>query len=181
MKPILVLTVVGICSAILLGVVNMLTEEPIKIAIQKLKTDALSATFPFEVKKIKTIEEGENTFYEIRDEEGGEIKGVAIETFTEKGFSGKISILLAVSPECKVFDYKVLTHAETPGLGDKIAKPAFRKQFQGKTLQGVNWKVKKDGGFVDALTAATISSRAITDAIEKGMKLFSAKYEGRCK
>lgn len=193
MKPVLVLTFVGLCSALLLAMVNKITEEPIRVAMEKIKIEALSQTFPFEVKDVQTQSEGGATFFELRDTKDSELKGVGVETFTEKGFGGKISILLAVSSDCKIHDYKVLSHLETPGLGDKIAADDFRSQFKGKSLwakagdvdgksgaSSLVWKVKKDGGFVDELTAATISTRAITDAVVNGLKQFSKKYPGRC-
>ena len=90
-------------------------------------------------------------------------------------------MLVGISPECKLLDFSVLKHKETPGLGDKITKPRFRNQFKGKTLLGLEWRVKKDGGFVDQITAATISSRAVTGVIHNALELFSKKYPGRCK
>ena len=177
MRPVIVLTAVGICSALLLGVVNSFTQQPIKDALEKVKIEAVRSVFPFDVKDVKTVEDGGTVYYEVRA--GKKLKGLAVETYTDKGFSGKITILLAVSPEFKIYDYKVLQHLETPGLGDKMIKDDFRKQFKGKSLKGFTWKVKKDGGSVDAITAATISSRAVTDALERGLKLLSKKYGGK--
>jgi len=180
MKPVLVLTVVGFCSAVLLAMVNEVTKMSIKAAVEKVKIDAVKQTFPFEIDKIKVVMEEDSTFFEIPGKRN-KLRGVAVETFTDKGYGGRVNVLVAISPDCKIFDYRVLSHKETPGLGDNITKESFRKQFNGKTLNGINWKVKKDGGFVDELTAATISSRGITGAILKSLKLFSNKYKGRCR
>ena len=180
MKPVLVLTIIGFCSALLLSIINEVTKESIASAKARLKLNALSEIFPFELTNVRTIEEKGATFFEITDENQN-MKGVGVLTFTEKGYGGRIEVLLAVSKECTIYDYKVLSHTETPGLGDKITGPKFRNQFKNKTLSGWIWKVKKDGGFVDELTAATISSRGITDAISRGLELFSNRYQGRCK
>jgi electron transport complex protein RnfG len=61
----------------------------------------------------------------------------------------------------------VLQQKETPGLGTKIETPEFREQFYGKNLSEFQLNVKKDGGDVDAITAATISSRAFCDAVQR--------------
>ena len=180
MKPVLTLTFIGFCSALLLSMVNELTKVYIEQAQANLKIEALAETFPFEIKNVNTIKEKDTAYYEIKDANNA-LLGVGVETFTEKGYGGKVSILLALSPECTIFDYKVLSHQETPGLGDKITNEFFKKQFRGKTLNNTDWKVKKDGGFVDELTAATISSRAVTAAIYEGLAKFSEKYQGRCR
>ena len=178
MKSVFVLTCIGFCSAFLLYGTNKITKEPIKKALEKVKIDALRQIFPFEFvdENINTVlDENGKEFFEIKDKDNN-LKGIAVETSSDKGYSGEISVLLSVSPEGEVFDYNVLLHKETPGLGDKIANASFKKQFEGKTLDGYNWKVKKDGGFVDELTAATISSRAVTDAVKKGLEIISKKY-----
>ncbi|MEA2014810.1 MAG: FMN-binding protein [Thermodesulfobacteriota bacterium] len=106
------------------------------------------------------------------------LKGVGIETFTDLGYSGRIDVLLAVSPEGTIYNYKVVYTKETPGLGSKLSKPEFKKQFKGKSMAPrFVWKVKKDRGDVDAITAATISSRAIIDALVRGLGLYSDRYE----
>lgn len=175
MKGVMVLTIVGFLSAALLVMVNNFTKEPIKIAGEKTKTKALQEIFPFEfnLKDVKQIKEENFTFYEIRQDDT--IKGIAVETFTEKGYGGRIDALMATTPGCEIISYKVLSHTETPGLGDKITKGDFKKQFAGADAAR-NWSVKADGGFVDAITAATISSRAITDALKTGLNKISQKY-----
>ncbi len=172
------LTIIGFFSALLLYVTNDITKVPIEKAMERVKVESLRQIFPFEFEDndIKTvIDENGKEFFEIKDGENN-LKGIAVGALSNEGYSGEIKILLAVSPEGKVFDYSVLAHKETPGLGNKIELEPFRKQFKDKTLKGFDWKVKKDGGFVDELTAATISSRAATDAVKKGLEEISKKY-----
>ncbi|ACF14212.1 electron transport complex, RnfABCDGE type, G subunit [Chloroherpeton thalassium ATCC 35110] len=175
MKPVITLTLVGIISAALLAMVSDMTREPIAAAKAKMKREAIEDIFPFKIDSLKTLKTESGTFYEAIGA-SGELKGVAVEAATEKGYSGKIEILLGVSTAAKIYGYKVLSHAETPGLGDKITKPRFKEQFRNKDLNSGIWKVKKDGGFVDELTAATISSRAITDAVHNGLEMISKQY-----
>jgi electron transport complex protein RnfG len=183
MKSVLTLTIIGFCSALLLYVTNNVTKVPIEKAMERVKVEALKQIFPFEFSNEDlhtVIAESGKEFFEIKDKDN-KLKGIAVETSSNEGYSGEITMLWAVSPEGKVFDYSVLAHKETPGLGNKIALKPFKKQFEGKTLDGFNWKVKKDGGFVDELTAATISSRAATDAVKKGLEIISKKYFHRSK
>lgn len=175
MKPVAILTFVGIISALLLSVADNMTREPIAQAREKMKREAIEKIFPFKFDSLRTVKNDQASFYEAYDSEAN-LKGVAVEVSTDKGYSGKIEVLLGISPDAKVYTYKVLSHTETPGLGDKIDNPKFKKQFENKGLDGLVWKVKKDGGFVDELTAATISSRAITDAVEKGLTLYKKQY-----
>jgi electron transport complex protein RnfG len=72
----------------------------------------------------------------------------------------------------------VLQHAETPGLGSKMSEPAFKDQFNDKRADSFNFKVKKDGGDVDAITAATISSRAFCDAVNRALSTFENNKRG---
>lgn len=175
MRPIIILTIVGILSASLLAVVDDLTREPIAIAKEQMKRKAIEQIFPFTIDSLNTVKAEQTIFYEAYNQ-NDELQGIAVETSTDKGYSGKIEILLGVSPDQKILDYKVLYHRETPGLGDKIDKSKFKKQFKGRTLENTDWKVKKDGGDIDELTAATISSRAVADAVVKGLEYINEQY-----
>jgi electron transport complex protein RnfG len=72
-------------------------------------------------------------------------------------------------------DISVLQHKETPGLGTKMTEEKFLVQFRGKNPGSFPLKVKKDGGQVDAITAATISSRAFCDALQRAYDALNAK------
>jgi electron transport complex protein RnfG len=97
----------------------------------------------------------------------GEIVGYAVNTYTKKGFSGNISLMAGFKPDGTILDITVLEHKETPGLGTKMTEPEFKDQFADKNPGEFVLKVKKDGGPVDAITAATISSRAFCDAVQR--------------
>ncbi|ARM30771.1 RnfABCDGE type electron transport complex subunit G [Prosthecochloris sp. HL-130-GSB] len=176
MRPIITLTIVGLLSASLLSVVDDMTREPIKQAREAMKRKAIEEIFPFTFDSLKTIQSEETTFYEAYDGELN-LQGIAVESWTNLGYSGRIEILLGVSPEDqKIFNYKVVYHLETPGLGDKVDKEKFKSQFTGRTLEDTNWKVKKDGGDIDEITAATISCRAVSDAVVRGLEFIKEQY-----
>ena len=111
------------------------------------------------------------SFY--RGKSNGETVGVAFKSSSNEGYSGLIEVMVGVDPAGTVTAIEVIAHAETPGLGDKITFPSFEKQYKGKNLDNAKWLVKKDGGDFDQLTGATISPRAVTEAVKKALDFFS--------
>lgn len=105
----------------------------------------------------------------------GQPVGCAVKTFTDKGFSGHFELIVGFKPDGSINKIVVLDHKETPGLGSKMKEPKFAGQFNGLNIGSLKdklLKVKKDGGTVDAITAATISSRAYCDGIQKAYNLY---------
>jgi len=100
--------------------------------------------------------------------------GFAIKSFTDKGFAGHIEIMAGFLPDGSINKVVVLSHKETPGLGTKMTEPNFSNQFLGKNPTDYRLKVKKDGGQVDAITAATVSSRAYCDALQRAFDTLNA-------
>lgn len=101
----------------------------------------------------------------------GKLVGNAIESSSMLGYSGEIKIIIGFDVEGKIVDYAVLQHAETPGLGDKM-QAWFRSDKNNQNILGRDLstgllRLNKDGGDVDAITAATISSRAFIEAVNK--------------
>ncbi|MDR3352158.1 MAG: electron transport complex subunit RsxG [Zoogloeaceae bacterium] len=91
-----------------------------------------------------------------------------------KGYGGEIVILMAVDQEGVLLGARVLKHTETPGLGDKIeaAKSDWIGEFSGKSLATARWAVKKDGGDFDQFAGATITPRAVVNAVHTGLETF---------
>ena len=88
--------------------------------------------------------------------------GVQVEP---KGFGGNLTMIVGINADGTVAGAKVTSHAETPGLGAKSqADPNWITQFAGQTADG-QLKVTKDGGTINAITGATITSRAVTDGV----------------
>ena len=136
---ILSLTIIsGVCAAVL-AYVDSITAEPIKATAAKNEAAAREAVLC-----------GEKGFAEI---------GVS-----HSGYGGDVVLMVGFKEDKRtVLSYKVLQAAETPGLGMKLSTPEFAGQFAGKN--GAALKVKKDGGEIEAITSATITSRAVCEAI----------------
>ncbi len=95
-----------------------------------------------------------------------EIVGYGVKSYSKKGYSGQIVLAVGFKPDGTIYNITVLEQKETPGLGTKMTQAFFRDQFIDKNPASFRLKVKKDGGQVDAITAATISSRAFCDAVQ---------------
>ena len=168
---VLTLFLVASIAAMALGGVYVVTKEPIAIAKQKKLEAAIKVVLPdfdtVSAEKVAGANGDSLTFYYAS--KNGEPVGVAIKTYTNKGFSGKIELMVGLMNDGTISNTAVLSHKETPGLGDKmdIAKSQFPVQFKGKDPSDYKLMVKKDGGDVDAITAATISSRAFCDAVQR--------------
>lgn len=91
-----------------------------------------------------------------------------------KGFGGAIGMMVGVNlTDDKIVGVAVTTHSETPGIGTKAqTEPAFAKQFKGVKLAD-EFKVKSDGGKIDALSGATVTSRGVAVAVTDAAKIYS--------
>jgi len=103
---------------------------------------------------------------------------VAFPIVAQNGYSGDIKLLIAIKASGKISGVRVIAHKETPGLGDKIeaAKDDWIFDFNDKSLNDPGsklWKVKKDGGVFDQFTGATITPRAIVNAVYKALDYFN--------
>lgn len=92
-----------------------------------------------------------------------------------KGYAGPIVLLMAVDQDGQVLGVRVLKHSETPGLGDKIeiGKTDWITAFNGKSLNTGRWAVRKDGGEFDQFAGATITPRAVVQAVKGGLEIFA--------
>jgi electron transport complex protein RnfG len=183
---VLTLFLVTATAALALGFVYNATKGPIAEAKQQKLETAIGKVLP-EFDKLEPKEgimvkpeDGTDslTFYVAY--KGGERVGTAVRTYTDKGFSGRFWIMVGFLPDGTINNTAVLEHKETPGLGDKMEaeKGDFPKQFMGKNPESYALQVTKDGGDVDAITAATISSRAFCDAAQRAYNAFMNKKEG---
>lgn len=173
---VLVLFIISLLSASLIAAVFVLTKPKIANIKKQILLDSAKLVMPAGNLKI-SYDENTKVFTAI-DKDNTSIAKAFI-TETHKGYSGLISILMGVDNTCKITGFKIMESKETPGLGTKATQAKFKNQFKGKTIKNFNFKVKKDGGDVDAITAATITSRAVTEALSDGLK--SAKDKGFCK
>jgi H+/Na+-translocating ferredoxin:NAD+ oxidoreductase subunit G len=182
----LVLTLVLFCgaAALALAAVNEITREPIAQAKKAKELEAISFVLPdyandpyADVISVDLGEEGTARLYPARDEAGG-LVGVAVIT-SAKGYGGDIRIMIGLDAMGKTHRIQVLEMKETPGLGDAIAKDKFLAPLLGQTADSMQWAVTKDGGAIDAVTAATISSRAAVEAVALSFEIVAkARAQG---
>jgi len=167
---------IGICvvsSAVLAWVYNV-TKNPIAEVEAKKKQDALRSVLPAGTEKIEVRQfkyKGKDVEIQVGFDKNGAITGYAFESETDKGYGGTILFLIGVNAIGEINAF-VADQKETPGLGSNITSEKFGSQFKGKGLHNFRFKVMKDGGDVQAITAATISSRAACDAFQKGLEMF---------
>ena len=116
------------------------------------------------------------TIYRARQR--GKVRG-AVFKVAERGYAADIQLLMALDTDGTTLGVRVIKHAETPGLGDKIevAKSPWIEGFSGKSLHQpspAQWAVKKDGGAFEQFAGATITPRAVVKAVKGGLAFFSA-------
>ena len=164
-----------VCSA-LLGGVYVLTKGKIDQEQIRKTNNAIALVTPefdnapSSEKMSVEIDGKDIAVYPAR--KGGQTVGYAVESFTSKGFSGTINIMVGFDMDGNIIGTSVLSHSETPGLGAKMTEPAFYTQFIGKNPASFRLAVRKDGGEVDAITASTITSRAYCDAVDRAYRVF---------
>lgn len=110
------------------------------------------------------------------------LAAVVFETTIPNGYAGPIEMLVAVSGEGVLKGVRVVSHSETPGLGDKIDldRSDWVLGFDGKSLGDPDvslWKVKKDGGIFDQFTGATITPRVIVKSIRKVLLYYGQEHQ----
>lgn len=161
-----------VCSAAVVGVYNV-TKEPIQKAQEQKVVDALKKVLPeFDNSPVRE-ERGSCFVYEATL--GEEIVGYAIETTSANGFNGNITLMVGLLVDGTIYNIEVLSQAETPGLGANMTgeENPLLLSFKGRKPAEMTMTVKKDGGDVDALTAATISSRAYAEAVAFAYGVFA--------
>ncbi len=165
-----------VCSGLLAGV-YALTKAPIDAAAKAKNEAAIKEVLPesaVTIEEERTVDfEGASYAYNLAYDEQGNTVGCAINV-APVGFGGPIAIKVGFDVNGVICNTKVLSQAETPGLGAKCVEPAFSDQFRGFNPAEKKLAVKKDGGDVDAITASTITSRAYADGLLLATKVFQA-------
>jgi electron transport complex protein RnfG len=187
-KLILVLGVTCVAAAGSLSLVNQVTAKPIA-EFETVKNKAAMKEVQAAATEFKALVPGK--IWEAY--QGTNLIGHVVKT-AAPGYSGSIDIMFGVDRDRKITVMKVLTQTETPGLGARIIDPAFLAQYRGLSLDQV--ELKKSGGGsigkalagslyafpaaggggagIDAITGATISSRAVTKGVRDGLAAFLA-------
>ncbi len=173
---VLVLFTITLVCSLCVGAVNMITEQPIADAKAKADQDALRNVLP-------DFDDAAQTEYELDGlkidvytaTQADRTVGYAVKTATKAGFGGTVRLMVGFDTEGTILNINVLEQSETPGLGSKMCDEGnpLLTSFKDKKPAEMTLKVRKDGGDVDALTAATISSRAYTDAVARALTAFN--------
>lgn len=177
-KMLVVLTVLSTFSGGLLAAINNKTKDKIQIqvlefvkgpAIRKIfegiTNDPISDRF-----EIKDGETQRSFFVGVFD---GEPKAVAVEAFGKGGYGGDVGLMVGIDVnEDKLIGVGVTTHSETPGMGARAeTDPSFAAQFEGLTLKDP-LKVTQDGGTINAISGATLTSRAVCSAATEATQVY---------
>ncbi len=170
------LTITCFISGLIIAGTYALTEPAAAKERENAKNNAMRELVR-DAQSFKAID-GKTGWYEaIKD---GKTVAYIVPT-SGKGYAGAIEMLAAVTPDSKAIDFKVLKHSETPGLGDKMLDDKFRKQYADKKSADMEVvKVPTDKN-IQALTGATITSRAVTTGMKAALDAVTEHVAGQKK
>ncbi len=164
---------------------NIATQDVIEQRHKEDLLDSLAQVVPQEryrndllSQPLEIVDDNGNAVTVYRGTVGADVNALAYE-ISGQGYAGEIRLIMGLDAEGKVLGVRVLSHAETPGLGDKIevAKNPWILGFNGLSLGNppeAEWGVKKDGGRFDQFSGATITPRGVVKAIKQGLAFFRA-------
>jgi electron transport complex protein RnfG len=183
----------ALIASVLLGVTNCSTEGTIRQRLDEDLQNSLAEVVPAALHDNDMLQDTRiipSAEYNIAAAEtlvylgkkAGEVTAVCFKFTAPDGYSGAINMIMGLDRDGNILGVRVLSHKETPGLGDKIevAKSNWILNFVGKSLENLTpaqWAVKKDGGEFDQFAGATITPRKSVQAIYRGLQLFKAHRE----
>ncbi len=176
-------TVALLCSTALV-IADQQTRERIETARQRQLSENLAEVTPASgtagIAPGRTVEiqHDGRTHTAWQHLAGGRVTAVAL-TASEQGYGGEIRVIVGMDRQGEILAARVLEHQETPGLGDQIEaeRSDWIDAFEGRSLANTppdGWAVKKDGGEFDQFTGATITPRAVVEAIHSALLAFQA-------
>ncbi|MFA6051281.1 MAG: electron transport complex subunit RsxG [Methylobacter sp.] len=183
----------ALIASVLLGVTNCSTEGTIQRRLDEDLKKSLEEVVPPALYDNDMLQDmlnipsaeynigaNETTVYIAK--KSGQVSAVCFKFTAPDGYSGAINMIMGIDRGGNILGVRVLSHKETPGLGDKIevAKSAWILNFVGRSLDNLapaKWAVKKDGGEFDQFAGATITPRKSVQAIYRGLQLFKAHQE----
>jgi len=150
------------------------------VPLERHNNDLLLDTVPIPKKYWESLGLDRSGDINIAREDGRAI-AVIIPSIAPDGYSGKINLIIGINRDGSLAGVRVLSHNETPGLGDKVdlKKSQWILGFNGKSLQNPTenlWTVKKDGGEFDQFTGATITPRAVVQQVRRTLEFFRASH-----
>ncbi|MBU9726935.1 RnfABCDGE type electron transport complex subunit G [Diplocloster modestus] len=201
-KDTIILTVITLVAGVLLGLVYEVTKDPIAVQKELKKQEAYKTVFS-DAEKFEQAPDTEDASakalvdggFNSADAEkasivinetmkaldaGGNVLGYAMNITTTQGYGGDITFTLGIRNDGTVNGYEILSISETAGLGMKAKEDAFKQQFSGKKVD--SFAYTKTGASadneIDAISGATITTKAMTDAINAGLCWFQTLEGG---
>jgi electron transport complex protein RnfG len=188
------LLIITAIAGLILGGAYKITFEPIRQQNIKTNNEAMKEVLPsaesFQKIGSKTPEAGETLKIELKADgkvlevneaqKGSDVVGYTIKV-APKGYAGLVEMMVGVSLEGKVEGIKILNHSETPGLGANAPNPEFSGQYKGKSIEKPLAVVKVPASAdnqIQALTGATITSKAVTDGVNDAVDFFKKELKG---
>lgn len=182
----LLTTVALICSAALV-IADLQTREQIEAERKRLLGERIAEVTPLEDPRRAPLERDLEITHDGRAHtawqylQGDRVTAVALESVTE-GYGGPIQVIVGIDRTGEVIAARVMEHQETPGLGDDIEaeRSDWIDAFEGRSLTNTeeqDWAVEKDGGEFDQFTGATITPRAVVNAVHNALLAFDAHRE----
>ncbi|MCA0131564.1 RnfABCDGE type electron transport complex subunit G [Winogradskyella alexanderae] len=174
------LVMITLVSGFVLGYVNDITQEPKAKARLEKKINAIKQVLPeFDNNPIEDVIKIPSSKFNDSIEiypayKNNEFIGAALSGYSNKGYNGLIKIMAGFKPDGSIQNIEVIEQKETPGLGTKLKNNSFLKQFRGQNPSVFNLDVSKDGGDVDAIAGATISTRAFNESLKMAYDEFMA-------
>ncbi|MFO1417217.1 MAG: electron transport complex subunit RsxG [Methylotetracoccus sp.] len=182
------LAAAALVASLVLGVVDLATSgaierrqaEDVRLTLSQVLPDRLHDNELLDCRIVVPVPDSGGTAVEVfvgtRD---GGFAGAAFRWKAGGGYSGPIGLMMGVDPEGTVLGVRVVAHAETPGLGDKIetSKSGWILAFAGRSLDNTadeRWKVRKDGGDFDQFAGATITPRAVVRGVADALRFYQA-------
>ncbi|MDH5173678.1 MAG: RnfABCDGE type electron transport complex subunit G [Elusimicrobiota bacterium] len=169
MTRVLLLTVVASLAAWALSLTYKNTKPRIDAYAEQEARKARKEVLP-EASKFELVNTGEQEYFIGYDERGRRV-GVSIKTKTQ-GYSGPIEMIVGFNMKQEITGLKILNQTETPGLGSKIMEDWFSKQFIKLEVEDLSFTGEDPQGKIEAVTAATISSRAVLEGAKKLFGLY---------
>jgi electron transport complex protein RnfG len=177
-RYVVVLTVICTVAAATLATVYEVTKDPIAASRAAVVREAIATVLPPFDTVVEAAEaraalggEGPDIYPAYKD---GRLIGAAVKVTDPKGYGGDVTLMVGVTAEGAVHAIRVLAHKETPGLGSKMGEEKFAGQLRGAQPGPDGLRVAKDGGTIQAISGATISSRAALGCVNAAVAAFRA-------
>lgn len=178
-----ILLIVTAIAGCLLGWAYSITKEPIAQQAIKANNEAMREILPMaeQFNKLDISVQDGSIVKEVNEgKKGNDVVGYAIKV-TPKGFAGIIEMMVGISVEGKVTGIKILSHSETPGLGANAPSKEFSGQYKDKGIDPLLEVVKTSPSKpnqIQAITGATITSRAVTKGVNEAISFYTSNLKG---